>query len=39
LAGNVGAPNGFIAGLKPTRVIINCPVMAQPDRSQVVGGR
>ena len=29
-AGNAGEPNGFIAGLRPTRVIINCPVMAQP---------
>lgn len=29
-AGNSGEPNGFIAGLKPTNVIINCPVMAQP---------
>lgn len=29
-AGNSGPSNGFIAGLKPTRVIINCPVMAQP---------
>jgi len=29
-AGNVGAPNGFVAGLKPTNAIINCPVIAQP---------
>ena len=28
--GNVGEPNGFVAGLRPSRVIINCPVMAQP---------
>lgn len=28
--GNTGQPNGYVAGLKPTRVIINCPVMAQP---------
>ncbi|MEJ7740821.1 MAG: hypothetical protein WKF97_25670 [Chitinophagaceae bacterium] len=27
---NTGDPNPFIAGLKPTRVIINCPVIAQP---------
>lgn len=27
---NTGQPNGYIAGLKPTRVIINCPVIAQP---------
>ncbi len=28
--GNSGAPNGFIAGLKSSHVVINCPVMAQP---------
>lgn len=28
--GNSGQPNGYVAGLKPTRVIINCPVIAQP---------
>ena len=28
--GNTGQPNGYVAGLKPTRVIINCPVIAQP---------
>ena len=27
---NKGQPNGYVAGLKPTRAIINCPVMAQP---------
>ena len=27
---NMGAPNAFMAGLKPSRVIINCPVIAQP---------
>jgi len=27
---NTGAPNPFIAGLKPTGAIINCPVIAQP---------
>ncbi|MBC8154591.1 MAG: hypothetical protein H7Z72_16945 [Bacteroidetes bacterium] len=30
IADNTGQPNGYVAGLKPTRVIINCPVMAQP---------
>lgn len=30
IADNTGQPNAYIAGLKPTRVIINCPVMAQP---------
>ncbi len=34
-AGNSGQPNGFIAGLKPTNAIINCPVMAQPVSSLV----
>ena len=29
-AGNMGEPNGFVAGLKPTNLIINCPVIAQP---------
>lgn len=33
--GNSGSPNGFIAGLRPTRAIINCPVMAQPAASEV----
>jgi hypothetical protein len=28
--GNAGAPNGFVAGLKPTGALINCPVIAQP---------
>lgn len=28
--GNSGEPNGFVGGLRPSRVIINCPVMAQP---------
>jgi len=28
--GNKGDPNPFIAGLKPTGAIINCPVIAQP---------
>jgi hypothetical protein len=28
--GNAGEPNGFIAGLRPTGAIINCPVIAQP---------
>jgi len=27
---NMGEPNPFIAGLKPTGAIINCPVIAQP---------
>lgn len=27
---NTGDPNPFVAGLKPTGVIINCPVIAQP---------
>lgn len=31
-AGNVGPANGFIAGLRPTNVIINCPVIAQPKK-------
>ncbi|QXQ07328.1 hypothetical protein KX816_04675 [Sphingosinicellaceae bacterium] len=26
-----GAANGFVGGLRPTKVIINCPVIAQPD--------
>ena len=26
-----GATNGFVAGLRSTQVIINCPVIAQPD--------
>ena len=29
-AGNMGTPNAFVAGLKPTNAIINCSVMAQP---------
>ncbi len=29
-AGNMGQPNGFVAGLMPTNLIINCPVIAQP---------
>jgi hypothetical protein len=29
-SGSNGLPNGFIAGLKPTNLIINCPVIAQP---------
>lgn len=33
--GNYGEPNGFIAGLLPSHVVINCPVMAQPDKSLV----
>ncbi len=28
---NIGAPNAFVAGLKPSNAIINCPVIAQPD--------
>ncbi|MBC7919975.1 MAG: hypothetical protein H7Z75_02700 [Ferruginibacter sp.] len=32
-AGNSGEPNGFVAGLKPTNLIINCPVIAQPLRT------
>ena len=32
---NSGPPNGYIAGLKPTRVIINCPVIAQPTNAPV----
>ena len=27
---NMGSMNSFVAGLKPTRAIINCPVIAQP---------
>ncbi len=27
---NAGDPNPIVAGLKPTRAIINCPVIAQP---------
>ncbi len=27
---NMGPPNAFVAGLKPSHAIINCPVMAQP---------
>ncbi len=27
---NAGNPNGFVAGLKPSKAIINCPVIAQP---------
>ncbi|QYE35676.1 MULTISPECIES: DUF7482 domain-containing protein [Sphingosinicellaceae] len=26
-----GATNGFVGGLRPTKAIINCPVIAQPD--------
>jgi hypothetical protein len=29
-SGSNGIPNGFIAGLLPTNLIINCPVIAQP---------
>ena len=29
-AGSTGAENGFVAGLKASGVIINCPVVAQP---------
>ncbi|SMB99824.1 hypothetical protein SAMN00120144_2784 [Hymenobacter roseosalivarius DSM 11622] len=29
-AGNMGIPNRFVASLKPSRAIINCPVIAQP---------
>jgi hypothetical protein len=29
-AGNSGEPNSFVAGLKPTKAIINCSVIAQP---------
>lgn len=29
---NTGEPNSFIAGLKPSNAIINCPVMAQPKK-------
>jgi hypothetical protein len=29
-SGSNGLPNGFIAGLMPTNLIINCPVIAQP---------
>lgn len=29
-AGNMGEANSFVAGLKPTKAIINCSVMAQP---------
>ena len=29
-AGNTGEPNSFVAGLKPTKAIINCSVIAQP---------
>jgi hypothetical protein len=28
--GNAGEPNGYVAGLRPTGAIINCPVIAQP---------
>lgn len=28
--GNSGQPNGFVGGLRPSNIIINCPVMAQP---------
>lgn len=27
---NAGAPNSFVAGLRPSKAIINCPVIAQP---------
>lgn len=27
---NTGSPNSFVAGLKPSNAIINCPVIAQP---------
>ncbi len=27
---NAGNPNSFVAGLKPSKAIINCPVIAQP---------
>ena len=27
---NAGIPNAFVAGLKPSKAIINCPVIAQP---------
>jgi len=29
-AGSMGEPNGFVAGLRSTEIIINCPVIAQP---------
>ena len=34
-SGNYGEPNGFVAGLRPSHVIINCPVMAQPNKALV----
>jgi hypothetical protein len=30
IVGNAGEPNGYVAGLRPTGAIINCPVIAQP---------
>lgn len=33
--GNAGEPNEFIAGLRPTGIIINCPVIAQPYEGSV----
>ncbi|GAB3644240.1 DUF7482 domain-containing protein [Spirosoma arcticum] len=32
---NTGQPNGYVAGLKPTRVIINCAIIAQPTNAPV----
>ena len=32
---NMGEPNAYIAGLKPTHAIINCAVIAQPDKALV----
>jgi len=29
-SGSTGEPNGFVAGLRTTELIINCPVIAQP---------
>ena len=32
-----GRGNSYLGGLRPTRITINCPVVAQPDRSAVKG--
>ncbi len=32
---NAGDPNEFVAGLKPSKAIINCPVIAQPSEAAI----
>jgi len=32
---NAGDPSDFVAGLKPSKTIINCPVIAQPSEAAI----